>query len=182
MLQTITFSLTNIAALLLAEKVYEIQIIEAIISDKWVYENLSFTILFVLSGAEAIFSSMFIFEKLKSFKMVKIKEKQMPEYGYVSIVVLFLLSILFYFISNNLYFLVITIIAILMIPILNHFIKSIKHFNFILLAYFLITITINFALCYYNLFYVIPLVVLSPIFIYSLVKSIIYIYNIHKRN
>ena len=182
LLQTITFSLTNIAALLLAEKVYEIQIIEAIISDKWVYENLSFTILFVLSGAEAIFCSMFIFEKLKSFKMVKIKEKQMPEYGYVSIVFLFLLSILFYFISNNLYFLVITIIAILMIPILNHFIKSIKHFNFILLAYFLITITINFALCYYNLFYVIPLVVLSPIFIYSLVKSIIYIYNIHKRN
>ena len=61
LLQTITFSLTNIAALLLAEKVYEIQIIEAIISDAWVYENLSFTILFLLSVAEAVFSSMFVF-------------------------------------------------------------------------------------------------------------------------
>ena len=180
LLQTIAFSLTNIAALLLAEKFYEIQIIEVIISDKWVYENMSFTILFLLSGAEAIFSSMFIFEKLKSFNIIKVKEKSMPDYGYITIVSLFLLAILTYFISNNLYFLVITLILILMIPILNTFIKKIKHFNLVLLAYFIVTITINFALCIYELFYVIPLVALSPIFVYSLVKSIIYIYNINK--
>jgi hypothetical protein len=90
-LQTISFSLTNIAALLLAEKFYDIQIIEVIISDKWVYENLSFTILLLLSGAEAIFSSIFIFEKLQSFNMIKVKEKQMPGYGYIAIISLFLL-------------------------------------------------------------------------------------------
>ena len=179
-LQAITFSITNIFALLLAEKFYEIQIIKVIISDKWIYENLSFTILFLLSGAEAIFSSLFIFEKLKSFSLVKVKEKNMPNYGYITIVVLFLLSIGSYFISNNLYFLFVTFILILMIPILNDFIKKVKHFNIILLAYFIATITINFALCIYELFYVIPLVVLSPIFVYCLVKSIIYIYNINK--
>lgn len=181
LLQSFTFAITNICALLLAEKFYEIQIIELIISDKWVYENLSFTILFILSGAEAIFSSMFVFEKLKSFKLAKIKEKEFPNYGYIALIILFDLAIIAYFVSNNLYFLLITIILIISIPILNHFIKTIKHFNFVLLGYFVITITLNFILCYYGLFYVIPFVCLFPIFVYSLVKTIIYIYNINKQ-
>ena len=180
LLQSITFSLTNIFALILAEKFYEIQIIEAIISDKWVYENLSFTILFLLSGAEAIFSSMFIFEKLRSFNIIKVKEKKMPDYVYICVVFLFLACIGAYFVSNNIYFLLITIMLILIIPILSDFIKKIKHFNLMLLGYFIVTITINFALCIYELFYLIPVASLFPIFVYCLVKSIIYIYNINK--
>lgn len=181
LLQTFSFSITNIFALLLAEKFYEIQIIEAIISDKWVYENLSFTILFLLSGAEAIFSSMFVFEKLKSFKIIKIKEKEFPTYGYIALIVLFGLTIISYFISNNLYFLLITIILILSIPILNHFIKTMKLFNLVLLGYFIITITINFILCYFGLYYLVAFVCVFPIFVYALVKTIIYIYNINKQ-
>ena len=181
LLQTFSFSITNIFALLLAEKFYEIQIIEAIISDKWVYENLSFTILFLLSGAEAIFSSMFVFEKLKSFKIIKVKEKEFPTYGYIALIVLFGLTIISYFISNNLYFLLITIILILSIPILNHFIKTMKLFNLVLLGYFIITITINFILCYFGLYYLVAFVCVFPIFVYALVKTIIYIYNINKQ-
>lgn len=181
LLQTFSFSITNIFALLLAEKFYEIQIIEAIISDKWVYENLSFTILFLLSGAEAIFSSMFVFEKLKSFKIIKIKEKEFPTYGYIALIVLFGLTIISYFISNNLYFLLITIILILSIPILNHFIKTMKLFNLVLLGYFIITITINFILCYFGLYYLVAFVCVFPIFVYALVKTIIYIYNINRQ-
>lgn len=181
LLQTFSFSITNICALLLAEKFYEIQIIESIISDKWVYENLSFSILFLLSGAEAIFSSMFVFEKLKSFKIIKIKEKEFPQYGYITLLILFALAILSYFFSNNFYFLMITIILIISIPILNNFIKTIRHFNLVLLGYFIVTITINFILCYHGLFYVVPLICLSPIFVYSLVKIIFYIYNINKQ-
>lgn len=181
LLQTFSFSITNIFALLLAEKFYEIQIIEAIISDKWVYENLSFTILFLLSGAEAIFSSMFVFEKLKSFKIIKVKEKEFPTYGYIALIVLFDLTIISYFISNNLYFLLITIILILSIPILNHFIKTMKLFNLVLLGYFIITITINFILCYFGLYYLVAFVCVFPIFVYALVKTIIYIYNINKQ-
>ena len=181
-LQSITFSITNIISLILAEKFYEIQIIETIISDQWVYENLSFTILFFLSGAEAIFSSMFIFEKLKSFKLVKIKEKHFPDYGYIGLLVLFVLSVISYFLSNNFFFLFISMILILSIPILNDFIKKVKYFNVYLIIYFLITITVNFILCYYELYYVVAYVVLFPIFVYALVKSVVYIYNINKRN
>ena len=48
---------------------------------------------------------------------MKYKEKQMPGYGYIAIISLFLLSIGAYFLSNNLYFLFITLILILMIVI-----------------------------------------------------------------
>ena len=150
-LQTITYSITNFVALYLAEYFYDIQIISVIIADEWVYKNLSLSILFVLSGAEAVFSSLFISEQLKKVSIIKIKEKEMPLYGYMAFVGLFLLSILFYFISNNFYFLMVLMMAILIIPILSMFIKKIKHFDFLLLGYVIIMITINFALCYFDL-------------------------------
>lgn len=171
-LQTITFSITNISALYLAEYFYDVQIISLIIGDKWVYENLSLVILFVLSGAEAIFSTMFISEQLKKVKLVKIKEKQMPTYGYIGFVCIYLLAILFYFISKNFYFLMILMMVVLIIPILAYFIKTIKRFDFLLLSYALIMVTINFALCYFNLMYLIPLAILFPFLVYCIVKSI----------
>ena len=152
-LQTITYSITNIIALYLAEYFYDIQIISIIIADEWVYKNLSLSILFVLSGAEAVFSSLFISEQLKKVSIIKIKEKEMPIYGYISFVGLFLLAVLFYFVSNNFYFLMVLMMAILIIPILSMFIKKIKHFDFLLLGYVIIMITINFVLCYFDLMY-----------------------------
>lgn len=171
-LQTITYSITNIIALYLAEFFYDIQIISIIIADEWVYKNLSLSILFVLSGAEAVFSSLFISEQLKKVSIIKIKEKEMPIYGYISFVGLFLLAVLFYFISNNFYFLMVLIMAILIIPILSMFIKKIKHFDFLLLGYVIIMITINFVLCYFDLMYLIPLAILLPFMVYCLIKSI----------
>lgn len=171
-LQTITYSITNFIALYLAEYFYDIQIISVIIADEWVYKNLSLSILFILSGAEAVFSSLFISEQLKKVSIIKIKEKEMPTYGYMAFVSLFLLAILFYFISNNFYFLMVLMMAILIIPILSMFIKKIKHFDFLLLGYVIIMITINFALCYFDLMYLIPLAILLPFMVYCLVKSI----------
>lgn len=180
-LQTIAFSVTNVLCLYLAEAYYEINIISTIINDKWVYDNLSLIILFVLSGAEAIFSSMFIFEKLKSFNIRKIKETSMPFYGYISIIALTVLSIGAYFVSNNVYLLLIFMILVISVYIINDFIKNVKHFNVYLAIYFVITITINFYLCFKSLFYLIPLVVISPVVVYSLVKISVYIYNIKRK-
>lgn len=179
-LQSIVFSITNILALVLAEKFYEIKIIEAIISDKWIYENLSFSILFILSGAEAIFSSLFIFEKLKKFNMPKHKEKVFPEYGYIAICILTILAIISYFVSNNLYFLFIVMIFILSIPIVDNFIKKIKHFSFILLVYFLISVPLELLVCSKSLYNLVALIAISPISVYAIVKVVIYIYNINK--
>lgn len=171
-LQTITYSITNFIALYLAEYFYDIQIISVIISDEWVYKNLSLSILFILSGAEAVFSSLFISEQLKKVSIIKIKESKMPLYGYFAFVGLFLLAILFYFVSNNFYFLMVLMMAILCIPILSMLIKKIKHFDFLLLGYVIVMITINFALCYFDLMYVIPLAILLPFMVYCLIKSI----------
>ena len=96
----------------------------------------------------------------------------MPLYGYVAFVGLFLLAILFYFVSNNFYFLMVLMMAILCIPILSMLIKKIKHFDFLLLGYVIVMITINFALCYFDLMYVIPLAILLPFMVYCLIKSI----------
>lgn len=171
-LQTITYSITNFIALYLAEYFYDIQIISVIISDEWIYKNLSLSILFILSGAEAVFSSLFISEQLKKVSIIKIKEREMPLYGYVTFVGLFLLAILFYFLSNNFYFLMVLMMAILCIPILSMLIKKIKHFDFLLLGYVIVMITVNFALCYFDLMYVIPLAILLPFMVYCLIKSI----------
>ena len=180
-LQTITYSITNIIALYLAELVYDVQIISLIIADEWVYKNLSLSILFVLSGAEAVFSSLFISEQLKKVSIIKFKEKEMPGYGYIAFVTLFLMAILFYFISNNFYFLMVVMMAVLCIPVLAMLIKKIKHFDFLLLGYVIVMITINFALCFYDLMYLIPIAVLSPFMVYCVVKSVIYIYNLIKQ-
>ena len=105
----------------------------------------------------------------------------MPGYGYVAFVTLFLMAILFYFISNNFYFLMVVMMAVLCIPILAMLIKKIKHFDFLLLGYVIVMITINFALCFLDLMYLIPLAVLSPFMVYCVVKSVIYVYNLIKQ-
>ena len=115
-------------------------------------------------------------------KLVKIKEKQMPTYGYISFVCIYLLAVLFYFISKNFYFLMILMMVVLIIPILAYFIKTIKRFDFLLLSYALIMVTINFALCYFNLMYLIPLAILFPFLVYCIVKSIYGIIKNQKRN
>lgn len=180
-LQSIAFSITNILAIVLAEKYYEISIIKFIISDEWVYNNLSFSILFILSGVEAIFTSIFVFERLKSINIIKEKERKFPMYGYIAILILTLLTILFYFISNNLYFLCLVMILILAIPIVDYFIKTIKHFSLVMLAYFLITIPLEIYMCSLSLFYLVGIIVISPLSIFCLVKVITYIYNITAR-
>ena len=69
-LQTIAYSITNIIAIYLGEILYDTKIIEFIFgNNKWIYENLSLTILFILSGAEAVVSSIFIAERLQSINI-----------------------------------------------------------------------------------------------------------------
>lgn len=177
-LQSIVYSITNILTFYLAEWLYEFRFIDFFFSDQWVYENLSLTFLFLLSGAEAIFSFLFINEQFKKIKPMREKEKKFPIYGNISYVFLFLFSILFYFVSYNVYFLIISMLYILSIPLIFEISKKMKHFNLGLMLYILLFSSLNFYLCYLNLFYIIPLVILIPFCIYCIVKIIVYIYNI----
>ncbi len=178
LLQTIAYSITNILALYLAQWIYEIQIISFFFSDQWVYENFSLTLLFLLSGAESVFSCLFMNDQLRKLHLVKEKEKSYPFYGYISYVVLFALSMTMYFISSNFFFLFISILFIITIPILLEISKKWKHFNWYLLIYILLLASLNFYLCYLELYSLIPLVLLIPFCIYCVVKIVVYIYNI----
>lgn len=177
-LQAIAFSITNFLAIIIAEKVYEINIIQLIIRDKFILQNYSLSILFILSGAEATFSTMFVSEKLKNLNLIKQVENQMPIYGYMSVLFLFVSSIVFYFISTNIYYLNITMLCILSFPIFIDIYSKFKNKIYLLFIIFLILISLCYLLCFYKLFDFIPLLLLSVALVYSLVKIIIYIYNI----
>ena len=179
-LQTITYSITNVFALVLAEKFYDTQIIRFIISDEWTYQNLSLSILFILSGAEAVVSSAFSYEQLAKVHIYKEKEKQFPIYGYISLIALFILSIIFYFIDNNIYFLLLTISIISSLGLFYE-ITTYKHRKYYLIGYVVIVSSISLLLCYFSLFKLILLVFMSPVFIFSIVKILIFIYNNNKR-
>ena len=177
-LQTIAYSLTNIIAILLAEKIYENNINSIIISDPFILDNFSFTILFVLSGAEAVFSSMFIFEKLKALNIKKEIEKQMPLYAHVANISIFLLSILFSFINKNIYYLLICMNIVISFPVFVDTFKVINKKNYLLFILVISLASVNYALAIFNLFHLIPLTITTLLVVYSLVKIIIYIYNI----
>ena len=180
-LQTITYSITNIFALIIAEKFYETSIIRFIISDEWTYNNLSLSILFVLSGAQAVVSSAFIFEQLAKVKIIKQKENIYPLYGYISIISLFILAIVSYFIDNNIYFLCITMSIVVIIGLVYELLQKPKRKIFTLL-YILFVSTFSLILIYFALFKLIFLVFLLPFSVFSIVKIIYFIYNKHITN
>ena len=71
-------------------------------------------------------------------------------------------------------------IFILSIPIVDNFIRKIKHFSFILLVYFLISVPLELLVCSKSLYNLVALIAISPISVYAIVKVVIYIYNINK--
>lgn len=180
-LQTLSYSITNIITLYLSEKLYELEIVKFIISDSHIYENFSLSILFVLSGAEAIFSSMFISEKLELLNIKKDKETSFPIYGYLAYLIFTFLSVGLYFVSYNFYYLIICVMISISYPILKEFISKIKHKQPIIITYILLTASISFYFCYLDYFNIIPLIILSPLIIYCLVKMCFYIYNIRRK-
>ena len=180
-LQTLSYSITNIITLYLSEKLYELEIVKFIISDSHIYENFSLSILFVLSGAEAIFSSMFISEKLQLLNIKKDKETSFPFYGYLAYLIFTFLSVGLYFVSYNFYYLIICVMISISYPILKEFISKIKHKQPLIITYILLTASISFYFCYLNCFNIIPLIILSPLIIYCLVKMCVYIYNIRRK-
>lgn len=180
-LQTIAYCITNIFVLFLGEIIYETSIIRFIISDEFIFQNFSLSILFILSGAEAIFSSMYISEKLQYLNIKKEKEITFPNYGYITYIVLFLLSIFCYFISKNFYFLFTTIMFLISYPILKEFIGKIKYKNVFLIAYILVSASACFLLGYVSQPFLSPLIFILPLILYCLVKIIFYIYNIIRK-
>lgn len=180
-LQSIAYSITNLLALYLGEWLYDTQIIRFIINDPWVYENLSLVILYILSGAEAIFSSIFINEQLKRLNLFKEKEKTFPIYGYIIYCVLFILVTFVHLFSKNVFYLLIAMSIILAFPQFIEINKKIKHPNFVWIPLILIYAIIDFYLCYKGWFYLIPIILLLPLFVYCIVKISIYIYNINTK-
>ena len=181
-LQSVVYSITNYLALYFGEIFYETKIIGFLISDPIIYENFALSILFILSGAEAIFSSIFTMENLKVLKITKDKEKQMPLYGYIACIIFYFLMILFYFCKlNNLFFLMIIFIIILAIPPFIEINKKIKHPTIIWTTYIIIFTLLNFLLCYLTLYYLIAILMALPLIIYCIVKIIFYIYNIRRK-
>ena len=177
-LQSIAYSIANISAILLAEKIYETNIISLIISDKFILDNFSFAILFILSGAEATLSSMFIFEKLHVLKINKEVEKKMPLYGYIANIVIFALSIVFSFINKNIYYLLITMNLIISIPIFYDAFKVFNKKNHLLFIVVIALVSLNYLLALFSFFHLIPLTITLLLTLYSLVKILRYIYNI----
>lgn len=178
-LQTLAFSITNILSLLLSEIIYEINIVEFIISDDFIINNFSFSILFILSGAEAVLSTMFISDKLNKMNIVKKVENKMPLYGYISIICLFILSILFFFIQANIYYLLITMSFVISIPIFSDIFSKIKGKIPLIFLLIFVLISLSYILCIFKLYGLIPLIITSIFFVYSIVKIAIYIYNIN---
>lgn len=178
-LQTIAFSITNILSVLLAEIIYETKIIEFIINDDFIIENFSFSILFILSGAEAVLSTMFISEKLKKLNIIKNVEKKMPLYGYITISLLFLLSVAFFFINHNIYFLLLTMTCVISIPVFADIFNKLKGKSLFTIAIIFSFVSLSYVLCIFKIYQLIPMIFMLVLFVYSIVKIINYIYNIN---
>jgi len=176
-LQTITFSITNFLSIYFSEHFLEIDVIKYIISDEWLYNNLALVILFTISGAEAIFASMFVFEKLATLKIVKVKEKEIPNYCYFTIVGMYLFSILFYFISKNFYFLFIYMILIISLPIFKKLIDKVKAKEIFVALFMIVICTMCYVLCMFDYYYLVGLALAAPSLICSIVYLIKEMYN-----
>ena len=153
--------------------------IKRIISDEWTYQNLSLSILFILSGAEAVVSSAFTYEQLAKVHIFKEKEKTFPIYGFIAIFVMFIGAAIMYFFDNNVYFLLITILIITILGLVYELSTHPKR-KIIFISYVAIISAISLTLCYFAMFKMIPLVLILPFFILSIVKVIIFIYNNNK--
>lgn len=181
-LQTIAYSITNIIAIYLGEILYDTKIIEFIFgNNKWIYENLSLTILFILSGAEAVVSSIFIAERLQSINIVKEKEKSYPIYCYISMIVLFITSIAFSFISLNVYFLCFLMFLIISFPKIYEIIDKMKNKTLFTTFFAIVFIIISFVLSAFNKFIYIFLIIMVPIFLYSIKQLIVKIKDFTKK-
>lgn len=179
-LQCITYSITNVLALYLSEAFYDVKIIELIIADEFIYENFSLTILFVLSSAEAIFSSMFIYEQLNKLKIKKEKEKSMPIYGYIAYIIIYLLMILFTFVYKNAFYLMCVFELILCVPLYFQIEKKVKYKNIFFPLFIILYISICFFFCYLKLFEMIFFTLYLFGLLYCIVKILNYLYNERK--
>lgn len=180
-LQTITYSITNILALVLAEKLYDTEIIRFIISDEWTYQNLSLSILFVLSGAEAVVSCAFSYEQLAKIKIYKEKEKQYPMYGYIAIIILTILASITYFINNNVYFLCITIAIVTLLGLVYELTKHPRR-KLIFILYIIICSITSLTLLYFSFYRLVLLALLIPFAIYSVFIIVQYLINKKSNN
>ena len=175
-LQAIAYSIVNIITLFLGDLIYETKIMTMVL---FANNHLSLSFLFILSGTEAIFTSWFVIDKLKSLNFKKEKETNFPLYACYAFFILFILAIMSYFISINFFFLIITILLILAIFLLIEFISKCKHYNVYLVIYVLAVSIINFYLCSLKLFSLVFIIILFPFLLYSVVKMVVYIYNIN---
>lgn len=180
-LQTIMYCLTNIVVLYLGQIFYEMEIIKYLIVDQFIYQNFSLSILYILSGAEAIFSSLFINEKLALLNIKKEKEDKYPLYGYIACLFLFALALVFYNYSYNLYYLFSFMLISISFILIYDLINKIKHKNLFVILTIFFFFSLSYLLCYLSYYYLIMLVFIFPVTLYSLVKIIVYIYNIRAR-
>ena len=180
-LQAITFSIINILTIILAEWFYETNIFKTIIQDTWTYEHLGFIILFILSAAEASVSCIFVSEQLKKLGINKEKEKEMPFYGNITIIGVFLLAIIFTFINRNMANLCVFIA--LFLGIINYIlIIRVYKYRYFFTALLVFSILIPcFIFAYFALYGFVPLMAVLPFVVLPIVKTIIYIYNINKK-
>lgn len=173
-LQTIAYSVTNIIAIYLGELLYDTKIIEFIFgNNKWIYENLSLTILFVLSGAEAVVSSIFIAERLQAINIIKEKEKTYPIYCYISMIILFIASIVFSFVSLNVYFLCFLMFLIISFSKVYEIVDKMKNKTLFTTIFAIAFIIISFVLSAFNKFIYIFLIIMVPMFLYSIKQLIV---------
>lgn len=168
-LQTIAYSITNVIAIYLGELLYDTKIIEFIFgNNKWIYENLSLVILFIFSGAEAVVSSVFIAERLRTINIFKQKETTYPMYCYMALILLFIISIIFIFINLNIYFLCVLMFAIISFPKTYSLLEKINNKTVIVTIIVIAFTLLSFIMSYFNVFYYIFIVLMIPLFICSI--------------
>lgn len=125
--QSLVFSILNYVTLILAEIFYETSIIRFIILDENILLNYSLCILFIISLAEAIMCTLFVSGELKKLGVYKDIEEEFPNYGYIAIIILVVLSIIAYFVNNNFYHLFTFLTLILEILSLIKLLNSLKY-------------------------------------------------------
>lgn len=180
-LQSLAYSLTNYLAIILAQMIYQTNIISVIIPSVYIYQNFSLCILFVLSGAEAIVATTFVSEQLARLKIVKEKETAIGLSGMITIGLCFILTFFFSYISNNFCHFFFFIGIILSIPQLFAFIHKIKYKELFLALFAVVMICLCFYLSYLEKYRWILFSWMIPFLILDIANLIIYIYNINKK-
>lgn len=176
-LQSLAYSLTNYLAILLAQKVYETNIISIIFPSASFYQNWSLCILFILSGAEAVVSTLFVSEELAKLKIIKEREKEIGIEGIIAIFISFIFMFMCSFFSNNFMNFFFLIGIILSLPLLKDFMDKIHHKEVFLTLFSILMIGGCFYLSYLEKFKWIIMFLAIPFFILDIANLLKYLYN-----